>query len=209
ADVIRDTKRIRFEGNNYAEAWKKDAAERGLPNEPSTPEALKALVKDETLRLFERHKVFLKEELRSRYKLWLEMYIKILEIEAKTLNEMVNSCIVPNGFDYQGMLAANLEKLVALKEKAGLNCQDAALDDLKKHLADVTDMIYYVRKNDQAMMKFLEDAQALEEEEKAGRYFGELKPLMGHIRKHADLLEGVISDEHWDLPKYREMLFVK
>jgi glutamine synthetase type III len=76
-------------------------------------------------------------------------------------------------------------------------------------LADVTQMIYYVRKNTQAMMKFLEETHGLGEEEKAARFFKELKPIMEHIRRHADLLEGVISDEHWDLPKYREMLFIK
>ncbi len=209
ADIIRDTKKIRFEGNNYSEAWKKEAQQRGLPNEPSTAEALKALIKEENVALFERYKVFTKDEIRSRYKIWLETYIKLLEIEAKTLNEMVNSSIVPNSFDYQGMLAENLKAMVALKEKAGVAFSDAALDDLKGHLAEVTDMIYYVRKNTKAMGKFLEETHGAEEEEKAHRFFVELKPLMEHIRKHADLLEGVISDEHWDLPKYREMLFVK
>ena len=209
ADVIRDTKKIRFEGNNYSEAWKKEAKERDLPNEPSTAEALKALIKEENIALFERYKVFTKDEIRSRYKIWLETYIKLLEIEAKTLNEMVNSSIVPNSFDYQGMLAENLKAMVALKEKAGVAFSDAALDDLKGHLAEVTDMIYYVRKNTKAMGKFLEETHGAEEEEKAHRFFAELRPLMEHIRKHADLLEGVISDEHWDLPKYREMLFVK
>ena len=209
ADIIRDTKKIRFEGNNYSEAWKKEAQQRGLPNEPSTAEALKALIKEENVALFERYKVFTKDEIRSRYKIWLETYIKLLEIEAKTLNEMVNSSIVPNSFDYQGMLAENLKAMVALKEKAGVAFSDAALDDLKGHLAEVTDMIYYVRKNTKAMGKFLEETHGAEEEEKAHRFFAELRPLMEHIRKHADLLEGVISDEHWDLPKYREMLFVK
>ena len=209
ADIIRDTKKVRFEGNNYSEAWKKEAQGRGLPNEPSTAEALKALIKEENVALFERYKVFTKDEIRSRYKIWLETYIKLLEIEAKTLNEMVNSSIVPNSFDYQGMLAENLKAMVALKEKAGVAFSDAALDDLKGHLAEVTDMIYYVRKNTKAMGKFLEETHGAEEEEKAHRFFAELRPLMEHIRKHADLLEGVISDEHWDLPKYREMLFVK
>ena len=209
ADIIRDTKKIRFEGNNYSEVWKKEAQDRGLPNEPSTAEALKALIKEENMALFERYKVFSRDEIRSRYKIWLETYIKLLEIEAKTLNEMVNSSIVPNGFDYQGILAENLAAMVALKEKAGVAFSDVALDDLKGHLAEVTDMIYYVRKNTKAMGKFLEETHGAEEEEKAHRFFVELKPLMEHIRKHADLLEGVISDEHWDLPKYREMLFVK
>jgi glutamine synthetase len=209
ADLVRDTKKIRFEGNNYSQEWKEEAARRGLPNEPSTAEALKALVKEDNLKLFERCKVFAKDELRARYKIWLEHYIKVLEIEAKTLNEMVNSSIVPNAFDYQGLLANNLRQIVELKEKASLKLDDEALEDLKKHLSDVTEKIYYARKNAGAMMKFLEETHACDEEIKAKRFFMELKPLMEHIRRHADMLEGVISDEHWDLPKYREMLFVK
>lgn len=208
ADVIRDTKKIRFEGNNYSEDWKKEAAQRGLPDEPSTVEALKALVKEENIRLFEKYKIFTKEELHARFKIWLEMYIKLLEIEARTLNEMVNSCIVPNGFDYQGLLADNLKAMIELKEKVGLKFSDDALEDQKAHLSEVTDKIYYVRKNTQTMMRFLEEVRGLGEEEKGRRYFTELKALMDHIRKHADILECVIADEHWDLPKYREMLFV-
>jgi glutamine synthetase len=209
ADLIRETKKIRFEGNNYSDAWKKEAAERGLQNEPSTPAALDALVHEKNVALFERYHVFTKEEIHSRHTIWLEMYLKLLEIEAKTLNEMVNSSIIPNAYDYQGVLATNLKNLVALQEKAGVKFMDAALEDEKKHLAEVTEMIYYVRKNTQAMVQFLEETRKEEEGKKAARYFSELKSLMTHIRKHADLLEGVISDEHWDLPKYREMLFVK
>ncbi len=211
ADVIRDTKKIRFEGNNYSEDWKKEAAHRGLPDEPSTAEALKALIKEENMALFERYKIFTKEELRSRYKIWLEMYIKILEIEAKTLNEMVNSSIVPNAFDYQNLLSSNLRAMVDLKEKAGVKFSDEAFEDQKAHLAEVIDMIHYVRKNSKAMMKFLGDVHGhdVDEEDKAKRFFTELRPIMEHIRRHADMLECVISDEHWDLPKYREMLFVK
>jgi len=209
AEVIRETKKIRFEGNNYSEEWKKEAAKRGLPNEPSTSEALKALVKEENIALFERYKVFSREELKARYKIWLEMYIKLLEIEAKTLNEMVNSCIAPNAFDYQGLLSQNLEHIVHLESAAGLKFLEESVADMKVHLSEVTEMIYYVRRNAKVMMQFLEETKDLEEDEKAHRYFTDLRAIMEHIRKHADLLECVISDEHWDLPKYRDMLFVK
>lgn len=211
ADIIRDTKKIRFEGNNYSQEWKNEAAERGLPNVASTSEALKAFVKEDNIKLFEKYKVFSKEELKARYKIWLEMYMKLLEIEAKTLNEMVNSSIVPNALDYQGLLASNLKALVELKGQAELEVLKEALADLKSHLGDVTNMIYYVRKNAQEMTKFLEDVHhsGLSEEEIAQKYFVDLKGYMEHIRKHVDALERVISDEHWDLPKYREMLFVK
>ena len=207
--MIIETKNIRFEGNNYSEDWKREAQRRGLPNEPSTPGALKALVKEDTMAVFEKYKVFAREELRARYHIWLEGYNKVLEIEAQTLNEMVNSSIVPNAFDYQGALSRNLSRLCELKEKQGMKCSDESLNDLKDHLADVTEKIYYVRKNSRSMMKFLEETGGADLETKAKRYFEELKPLMEHIRRHADMLETVISDEHWDLPKYREMLFVK
>ncbi|MFH1692475.1 MAG: glutamine synthetase III [Candidatus Omnitrophota bacterium] len=209
ADIVKETKKIRFEGNNYSQEWKDEAVRRGLPNEPSTPVALKALIKKENIALFEKYKIFVKEEIQSRYVVWIETYIKLLEIEAKTLNEMVNASIVPNGFDYQRLLAGNLVKLVELRQKDAGSFSDPAFEDLKLHLAEVTDMIYYVRKNAQGMMSFLEEVRDLGHSEKAERYFEELKPLMDHIRKHSDALERVISDEHWDLPKYREMLFIK
>ncbi|MGE5279130.1 MAG: glutamine synthetase type III, partial [Deltaproteobacteria bacterium] len=209
AEIVKETKKIRFEGNNYAPEWVEEAARRGLPNEPSTVGALEALVSAESIALFKRHNVFVAEEIHARHTIWLEMYLKLLTIEARTLSEIVNASVVPNAFDYQGLLASNLRHMTVLEEKAGVAFDDAALEDQKKHLAEITQMIYYVRKNTQKMLAFLEETAGLAEEEKARRYYGELRPMMEHIRKHSDLLEGVISDEHWDLPKYREMLFVK
>jgi len=209
AQVVKETKEIRFEGNNYAPEWVEEAAKRGLPNEPSTVGALKALVKEENIALFKRQHVFVPEELHARHTIWLEMYLKLLTIEARTLSEIVNSSVVPNAFDYQGLLASNLRHMVALQEKAGVAFDAEALEDQKKHLAEVTQMVYYVRKNTQKMLAFLDEVAGLDEEAKARKYYDELRPMMEHIRKHSDLLEGVISDEHWDLPKYREILFVK
>jgi len=106
------------------------------------------------------------------------------------------------------MLAENVADIVALK-KSGLKVEAAALEDLKGHLSEVTSMIYYVRRNAGLMIKLLEKARKVSDDKRAELYFSELKPLMAHIRKHADALECVVSDEHWDLPKYREMLFIK
>ena len=122
---------------------------------------------------------------------------------------MVNASIVPAGYEYQKLLADNLKLLMALAQKGGVKIDKKAIDDQKKHLADVAQKIYYVRRNADEMTRLLEKAQKLHHEERAKVYFEELKPLMEHIRKHADALECVVSDEHWDLPKYREMLFIK
>jgi glutamine synthetase len=209
AEVARETKDIRFEGNNYAEEWVKEARKRGLPNVASTYEALEALTKEKNIALFERYKVFSREELIARYHIWIHMYNLTLEIEANTLKEMVNASVVPAGYEYEKLLAATLHELVNLKKTAGLALDMGALKDKKEHLAEIVAKIYYVRRNTLAMDKLLEKACKASDEKRAELYFKELKPLMEHIRKHVDQLECVVSDDAWDLPKYREMLFIK
>jgi len=209
AKIAKETKDIRFEGNNYAPEWLKEARRRGLPNVASTAEALKALIDKKNIALFEKYKVFSREEIVARYHIWIHTYNTTLEIEANTLNEMVNASIVPAGYEYEKLLADNLEDLARLKKDLGLKVETAALNDLKSHLSEVVSKIYYVRHNASEMMKLLNRASDMEHEKRAHAYFNELKPLMEHIRKHVDALECVVSDEHWDLPKYREMLFIK
>lgn len=209
SSLIKETKDVRFEGNNYSDDWVKEAKKRGLPNIASTEESLKALVKKENIALFEKYKVFSKEEIIARHHIWIHMYNLTLEIEANTLNEMVNASIVPAGFEYEALLANNVTDLVRLKKEAKLKIEEAALKDAKDHLSDVVAKIYYVRRNSKEMISLLKEAEKLDNEKRARLYFEELKPLMEHIRRHADDLEKVVSDEHWDLPKYREMLFIK
>ncbi len=209
ANLIKETKPIRFEGNNYAEEWVKEAKKRSLPNIASTYEALEALTKEKNIALFEKYKVFSKQELIARYHIWIHMYNLTLEIEANTLNEMVNASIVPAGCEYEKLLTDILGGLVSLKKSAKLALDSKALSDQKEHLSDVVSKIYYVRRNTLEMVKLLEKSKKIDGHARAKTYFEELKPLMEHIRRHADALECVVSDEHWDLPKYREMLFVK
>ncbi|MDP2927245.1 MAG: glutamine synthetase III [Candidatus Omnitrophota bacterium] len=207
--VIQETKDIRFEGNNYCAEWIKEAKKRGLPNIAATYKALEALIKKENISLFEKYKVFSKEELVARYHIWVHMYNLTMEIEANTLNEMVNASVVPAGYKYERLLSSALDKLVRLKKSVGLKVNAAALEDKKAHLSEVVSSIYYVRRNTIAMVKLLEKAKKLSDKKRAEVYFSQLKPLMEHIRKHVDQLECVVADDAWDLPKYREMLFIK
>jgi glutamine synthetase len=209
SQVAKETKDIRFEGNNYSQEWVKEAKKRGLPNVASTAEALKALTRKENIALFEKYKVFSKEEILSRYHIWVEMYCKLIEIEANALNEIVNSSVVPPGLEYEELVADNLAKIIALKKQTGLKLEAKAIEDRKAHLSDVVSIIYYVRHNTREMMELLKKSEHLSAEKKAELFFDKIKPYMEHIRKHVDALECVVSDESWDLPKYREMLFIK
>lgn len=209
SEIVKETKDIRFEGNNYAEEWVREAKKRSLPNVGATYEALEALTKEKNISLFEKYKVFSKEELIARYHIWIHMYNLTLEIEANTLKEMVNASVVPAGYEYEKLLAATLHELVSLKKSASLKLDGAALKDKKEHLSEIVVKIYYVRRNTLEMDKLLEMARKEGSEKRAEIYFKSLKPLMEHIRKHVDQLECVVSDDAWDLPKYREMLFIK
>jgi glutamine synthetase len=209
SEIARETKKIRFEGNNYAEEWVKEARKRSLPNVAATYASLKDLTNEKNIALFEKYKVFSKEELIARYHIWMHMYNLTLEIEANTLKEMVNASVVPAGYEYEKLLASTLHELSSLKKTAGLKLDSSALQDKKEHLAEIVAKIYYVRRNTLEMDKLLGKARKVSNEKRAEIYFKELKPLMEHIRKHVDQLECVVSDDAWDLPKYREMLFIK
>ena len=206
-EFSKESKDIRFEGNSYSAEWHREAEKRNLFNEASSAEALKAFIREDHISLFERYKVLSSDELFARYNIWIEMYLKLLKIESQTLKEMVDSTIVPSGLKYQGMLAGNLDALMRLAGK-GIELDAACLDDQKKHLADITRMIYYVRKNTQEMENIFRELEEPEIGKRASLCFKKLKPVMEHIRKHSDELEKVLPDDMWDLPKYREMLFI-
>ncbi|MCX7927790.1 MAG: glutamine synthetase III [Candidatus Omnitrophica bacterium] len=209
SDIVKQTKPIRFEGNNYSEQWKQEAKKRGLPNIVSTAEALKALIKEENIALFERYKVFSREELTARYHIWVEMYSKLLEIEAYTLEDMVDTSIIPAALEYENLLLNSYEKLKSLSSGRSLKIDNKALKDHQEQLLDIVNKIYYVRHNTKEMIELVKDSESLSPEKRAAVFFNKLKPAMEHIRKHVDELEKVVPDHLWPLPKYREMLFVK
>jgi len=98
------------------------------------------------------------------------------------------------------------ENIAALKK--AVKVQSNAFDDQKAHFNDVLSKIYYVRHNTREMMAILTKTSRLSEEGRAAIFFEKIKPYMEHIRRHCDELECVVADELWDLPKYREMLFI-
>ena len=210
SSVIKESKAILFEGNNYAEEWVKEAKKRGLPNVASTSEALKALITPKAVSLFEKHKVFSKVELTARYHIWLETYEKILIIEAKTLAEMVNTMVIPLAYEFQNDLAAGLLDMEKLAAGKSVKLTAGVLDDRKDIFKDLSADIYYIRKNTRGLEAILDKVNLCGDlEKRTATLFSELKPQMEHIRRHVDAIESSIPDGIWSLPKYREMLFIK
>ncbi|MCX7727513.1 MAG: hypothetical protein N2053_11780, partial [Chitinispirillaceae bacterium] len=169
---------------------------------------LKAFISPKSIDLFERHSVFTKRELQARYLIWVETYTKILEIEAKTLVEMVNTMILPAAYSYQKEIIEGFGTLKNLVDNGEIKPAEGAIADRKEFVDSLSSHIYYVRKNIKEIEAILEKAAEKEHEEKGEFFYKELKPQMEHVRKHVDALEKVMPDNLWPLPKYREMLFI-
>ncbi|MBN1653762.1 MAG: glutamine synthetase III [Deltaproteobacteria bacterium] len=204
SQVVKESSPVLFEGDNYSEAWVREAAKRGLPNVASTCEALAALIKPENIALFERQKVFSKSEIVARYHIWVDIYDKMIDIEARTLAEIASTQVLPAAYAYQTRVGDSLETLERLCKVTN----KAAVDDRRSFFEQLTNDILYVHRNIAELEKMIDKALELDEEKRADYYFETLKPQMAHIRRHIDELERVMPDELWQLPKYREMLFI-
>ncbi len=205
-EYIKSCRPILFEGNGYGEAWEKEAKKRGLSNNKTTPEALKARVSKSTIALFEEMNVMSKIEAEARYEVEMEAYIMHIQIEGRVLGDIARNHIVPTAVKYQNVLVENVKGLKEIfdkdfrkiaKEQIGL------IESISTHIeginANVTKMIDARKK-----------ANTIEDlEKKATAYCNSVKPLFDDIRNHCDKLELMVDDELWPLTKYRELLFTR
>ncbi len=204
---IKESKKIRFEGNSYGEEWIKEAKKRGLSNHKSTPEALKAFVSKKTIDLFERNKVMSRKELESRYELKLEKYIKKVQIEARVMGDLAINHILPTAILYQNRLIENTRGLKeVLDSKTFVKLSKNQLNAIKY----ISDHISSIKEQVEAMIDARKKANIIEDQyEKAIAYRDTVMVYFDGIRYHVDKLEFLVDDELWPLPKYRELLFMR
>jgi glutamine synthetase len=206
-EVLCESQNVLFEGNGYSQEWKEEAQKRGLSNVSGTSTALRALIGDETISLFERTGVLTAIELKSRYAIGLETYNKLLEIEANTIKELAKTIILPSAYEFQTKVGKSLKILSEIVENTDVPLPIAALDDRKELFADLSRNIHEVCKHLKQLKEMLVIVAGKDDEEKADYLYNDLKPHTEKIRKHIDRLELMMPDGMWGLPKYREMLF--
>ncbi len=187
--VIREHKRIIFNGDNYTAEWREEAARRGLPNAPDTMAALKALTDEKNMAMFNQYGVFTRKELESRYEVFLEEYHRRIRIEGEIALEIARSMIMPAAV---GDLEKNMNTFQAASA-AGIPFGTAALKSNIEALGRGVD-------------ELSEQCEALATALKGCHE--EILVAMSNLRQTVDALEKVVADEVWPLPKYREMLFV-
>ena len=205
-EYIKKSKNILFEGNGYSEAWEKEAKKRGLSNNKTTPEALKAKVSKRALELFEGLGVMNKVESEARYEIEMEDYVLRVQIEGRVLGDIARNHVVPTVVKYQNVLIENVK---GLKDIYGENFKTFAKEQLNL-IEEISSHMEAINSNVTKMTNERKKANAIEDiEKKAVAYCNKVKPLFDDIRYHCDKLELLVDDELWPLTKYRELLFTK
>ena len=123
--VIKENKRIIFNGNGYSDEWEKEAGKRGLLNLKNTVDALPQLVSKEVIGLFEKYKVLNERELHARYEIMLETYNKVVNIEGQLMVLMANRYIMPAALEYQRQVAASVAAVKSAGAQVGRGQEDA------------------------------------------------------------------------------------
>lgn len=203
-NYIKASKKVLFEGDGYSEEWEKEAAKRGLPNLKTTPLALDSLVTEKAKELFHRHKVLSHVELEARHEIELEKYIKHVQIEGRVIGDLSGNHIIPASIRYQNVI---LENVKGLKE---VGLKPEAYKSQMNILSEISEHINQVQLLTEEMTEARKAANSLSNSrDKAIAYCDKVKPYFDKIRYHVDKLELLVDDSEWELPKYREILFLR
>ena len=205
-EYIKDSKRIRFEGDGYGEAWEIEAGKRGLSNNKTTPLALKEQVSKKTIALYEGLGIMNKIEIEARHEIEVEEYAMHIQIEARVLGDIARNHVIPTAIKYQNVLIENVQGIKDIYgkdfkklAKEQMNLIEAISNHIENINGGITDMINARKKANK-----IEDSQ-----KRAIAYCDQIRPYFEKIRYHCDKLELLVDDEIWPLTKYRELLFTR
>lgn len=191
--------RVIFNGNGYSEEWVKEAKKRGLPNISNMVDAIATMANDSAVKLFGKYKVLSETELHSRYEVYLEMYVKYINIEAQASIQMVRKQYLPAIMKYTGELASTIRELKA----AGANSLVQ-----KSKLTEITKLLASADKKLSALEAATAKASSIgEAKHKAEAFRDKVKPAMNALRADIDALEWLVPENEWPVPSYADMLF--
>ena len=201
--AIRKHKKVIFNGNGYTDEWIKEAEERGLYNLVSTPDALPQFIADKNIELFTKHSVFTKEEIYSRYEILLENYVKTINIESKTLQEMLTKDFIPAVNGYAAEVAVNANEKKALIEGLATTAEESIVKELTEASNTLSAKVAELKAVTEKA-----DAAAEEDMQKAAESFHkDVLTLMDEMKDVANAAEEKIPDEELPYPTYDQMLF--
>lgn len=199
--LLKEHKRILFNGNGYSQEWVEEAEKRGLDNLKSVPECMPRLISKKSIELYEKHGVFTEEELHARYEIFLENYCKTIHIESLTMQEMVRKDFTDGLVNYMKDVTN-----AALKKKQLLPDLDNVYEEEIITTLDKTTDVMSVSLD--KLEKDTKEAEKIEDIlEQAKYYESTILTDMKELRTYVDQAEAIIPDEYLPYPTYQQMLF--
>ena len=200
--VIREHKRIIFNGNGYEDAWVKEAVEkRGLSNLRTTPEALAHYLDDKNVELFSSHKVLTRAEMESRYEIWLENYCHMINIEARTMVDMVKKEYLPGISAYTREVCDTINSKKTALKNANCTYEESVANDLSDITAEIYEKVNILS---ESMVKAMEISDI---QQRANFFKDVILNNMLELRKPVDRAEMMTNKKDWPVPSYGDLLF--
>ena len=198
-EVVKEHRRVCFDGDGYSEAWHKEAEKRGLPNMRSTADALGAFKTKKAKDVFARYHVLNARELEARYDVLVENYCTVMGIEGRTLVQLVRTQVLPAALRTQEELATTVSATLAAdvdctETQAELRAYVGMVNELRAAVTELEKLSEKHHKDDETEMRFLRDS---------------VVPSMARVRAACDALEKVTPGDNWPVPTYAEMLLMK
>jgi glutamine synthetase len=198
--ILKESKKVVFNGDNYTPEWHQEAEKRGLPNMRSTVESIPVIIRKDSVDLFAKYRVYSEKELQSRYNIFSEGYVKTITIEANMMVMMARTMILPAALRYQSEVAHAVTAAKAAMVDVGP--QSELLGELSKTINQFQTAAAALEK---AVNHHADgDAYAHAKHAKDA-----VVPKMADLRTLGDKLECLVADDLWPLPTYREILFIK
>lgn len=198
--LLKEHRRIIFNGNGYSDAWVAEAEKRGLPNIVSMVDAIPSITTEKSVKLYEQFGVFTRAELESRAEIEYENYSKVINIEAKTMIDMASKQIIPAVIKYTTQLAGSLGAVKNACPEADVSVQTELLVETSALLSDMKVALA-------SLEEALENCSRLESAEQAHAYHEKVVPAMDALRAPADRLEMIVDKDLWPFPSYGDLIF--
>jgi len=198
-DVIKEHKRVIFNGDNYSEDWHKEAEKRGLPHLRDSVRAIPVLAQSKNISLFKKYKVMNNAEVKSRANIFMSRYVDQLLIESEQMVVMGRTMILPAALQHQQRLATAVKATM----DAGVDCKDS-----KSSLETFVDLVQRFN----VALTSLQEADNYRHDDpvKTATWLkDDVVPLMDRVRELGDELEAEVAADLWPLPSYRDLLFIK
>ena len=198
-EVMKDHGRIIFNGNNYSEEWIKEAEKRGLLNIKNAVDSYKTMVSKKSEDLFVKYEVLSREELNSRFEIYVDQYAKQIAIEAKVAIKMVKNQYLPATIKYINTLSDTILKA----KETNVSC-----DSLYTNLNTIVMYFESANKKTDELEKELNNANSISDVIKKAEYFRDnVLTKIADVRRDVDMLETVVPSDLWPGPVYSDMLY--